>query len=294
MLLQLEDVHKALGGNPIIKGVSLEIRRGEVVTLLGPNGAGKTTLISMMTGLRSPDRGAVRVLGQSARSIEARSHYSVSPQDCDFPKSLTVKEVLDFVLCHHQQPYEKEELIEIFELQNLLKRQTGGLSGGQKRRLSLACAFSSYADLIFLDEPSAGLDIDLRKKLWSLIQQYKKQNKTIILTTHYLEEAEVLSNRVIVLEKGNVHFDGPLEKLQDKVARRKVMFKLKSKLQNADPVPKSLYFKQIIDQNGEHIYLTNNSDLIVQSLYETGASFEDLKILPVTLEEAFRKLLEDS
>jgi ABC-2 type transport system ATP-binding protein len=192
-----------------LRGFDLEVRRGELVALLGPNGAGKTTAVQTMLGLRRPDSGIIRVLGEEPGALRARRRIGVTLQDMDAPELLRVGEVLSFVAAHFPRRRPLDELLAEFGLAGVQRRQVGGLSGGQRRRLALALAFAGDPELVFLDEPTTGLDVESRRAVWAAIRRFSASSGTILLTTHYLEEAEALASRVAVMREGRVIRDGP-------------------------------------------------------------------------------------
>jgi len=196
----LRRVEKRLGRRTILSSIDLCVERGTLVSLLGPNGAGKTTLVSLLLGLRRPTAGNVRVFGGDPRDWRARRRLGATPQEMGFPPTLRVSEVLDIAGGRGG--------IEAFGLQDVLRRQTGALSGGQRRRLALAIAFARSPDLVVLDEPTTGLDVEARRAAWGAIRSFAAGGGTVLLTTHHLEEARVLSDRVVVLAEGRIVADG--------------------------------------------------------------------------------------
>ncbi len=209
-------VHKRYGRIEALKGVDLDLHPGELLALLGPNGAGKTTLISLLLGLRRPDRGEVRLFGLNPRDLRARSAVGATPQQTAFPNNLTVLEVMELIRAHYPQPRPIRGLLEAFELDGLERRQVGGLSDGQKRRLAVALAFSGDPKAVFLDEPTTGLDVKSRRGIWEGIQAFRQSGGAVLLTTHYLEEAETLASRVIILHHGQVIAEGSVAELKQK------------------------------------------------------------------------------
>jgi ABC-2 type transport system ATP-binding protein len=204
----LRGVTKRFGALVALDEVDLELHRGDVFALLGPNGAGKTTALSLVLGLRRPDRGRVELLGMDPRSRAPRAAIGVTPQDAGFPPTLRVSEIVDLVRAHYATPVPTAELLARFGLVDCRGRQTGGLSGGERRRLSVALAFAGRPLAVFLDEPTTGLDVDARRNLWSELQEYASRGGTILLTTHYLEEAEALATRVALLGYGRIAAQG--------------------------------------------------------------------------------------
>lgn len=213
--LAFRGVEKRFGAKVALAPLDLTIEEGELVALLGPNGAGKTTLVSLVTGLRRPSRGDVRLFGRDPRDWRARAHLGTTPQQMDFPPTLRGREILDLARAHAVAPPTLAELAERFELDDLLHVQNGSLSGGQRRRLALALAFANAPALVVLDEPTTGFDVASRRGAWAAITAFAAAGGTVLLTTHYLEEADALADRVIVLARGEVVADGSPQSLKD-------------------------------------------------------------------------------
>jgi len=186
--------------------VNLTVARGELVSLLGPNGAGKTTTLEMVEGLRSPDSGSVRVLGLPPR--QARHRVGVQLQEGALYEELTCREILSFFARLYGYTLDAERLLRLTGLGGLGGRRTGGLSGGQKRRLQLALALCNDPELVILDEPTTGLDPQSRRETWALVRRLHQEGRTVLLTTHYIEEAEALASRVIIIDQGQVIAEG--------------------------------------------------------------------------------------
>jgi len=204
----LRAVTKRFGENRALDGVDLEIGVGEVVALLGPNGAGKTTALSLFLGLRRPDSGRAELFGSDPRRAAARQAIGATPQEGGFPLTLRVREIVDLVRAHFPRPAPRQELLERFGLEAVAGRQTGGLSGGERRRLSVALAFAGSPQAVFLDEPTTGLDVESRRAAWREIGRYAADGGTVLLTTHYLEEAEALASRIVLLARGRIVAEG--------------------------------------------------------------------------------------
>jgi ABC-2 type transport system ATP-binding protein len=204
----LRAVTKRFGDTAALDAVDLELRPGEVLALLGPNGAGKTTALSLLLGLRRPDSGRVELFGRDPRLPAARVVVGATPQESGFPPTLRVLELLDLVRAHFPAPAPAVELLARFGLTAIARRQTGGLSSGERRRLSVALAFAGRPRALFLDEPTAGLDVESRRAVWEELRSYAAAGGTVLLTTHYLEEAEALASRVVLLARGRVAAEG--------------------------------------------------------------------------------------
>jgi ABC-2 type transport system ATP-binding protein len=201
-----ERLRKAYGSVVAVADVTLTVHRGECFGLLGPNGAGKTTTIEILEGLLTPDAGEVEVLGLRWGHHEAalRQRLGIQLQETQLADKLTVEETLRLFRSFYTRGRTVDELLQIVELEGKRTSRVGKLSGGQKQRLSLACALAGDPDLLFLDEPTTGLDPQARRQLWELIEEFKRAGRTILLTTHYMDEAERLCERVAIMDHGKI------------------------------------------------------------------------------------------
>jgi ABC-2 type transport system ATP-binding protein len=214
--LCLESIVKRFGSVVALDGFSMTVAAGEVVALLGPNGAGKTTAVNIVLGLRRPDVGVATIFGRDPRDWKARLLVGATPQEMSFPPTLRVRELVAFTRAHYPEPVETEALLAQFGLADLAGRQVGGLSGGQRRRLAVAVAFAGGARLVVLDEPTTGLDIESRRAVWDALREYARRGGAVLLTTHYLDEAEALADRIVFVSRGiDVARGTPAELLSD-------------------------------------------------------------------------------
>ncbi len=204
--LLLKGLRKAFADVQAVDGLDLEVARGECFGLLGPNGAGKTTTIEICEGLTAPDEGTVEVLGLNWRSNadELRQRIGIQLQETQFPEKLKVEETLRLFRSFFKRGISVEESIKTAQLEEKRNARVGGLSGGQKQRLAMATALVGDPELLFLDEPTTGLDPQARRHLWDLVDELKQAGRTIILTTHYMDEAERLCDRVAIMDHGKV------------------------------------------------------------------------------------------
>ena len=213
--LKLSGLRKAFGDVVAVDGLDLEVASGECFGLLGPNGAGKTTTIEICEGLTEPDAGQVQLLGldwnTGARAL--RQRIGVQLQETQFPDKLTVEETLRLFRSFYRQGISVDESIRTAQLEEKRGARVGTLSGGQKQRLAMACALVGDPELLFLDEPTTGRDPQARRHLWDLVDQLKLAGRTIILTTHYMEEAERLCDRVAIIDHGRVIARGTVQQL---------------------------------------------------------------------------------
>ena len=211
--LRVSQLRKAYKDVLAVDGLNLEVRAGECFGLLGPNGAGKTTTVEICEGLTDPDSGDVEVLGMrwSSNAAQLRQRLGIQLQDTQLSEKLTVHETVRLFRSFFQQGAEASEVIARVQLEEKENSRVGELSGGQKQRLALACALVGDPDFLFLDEPATGLDPQARRQLWELIEEFKDSGRTILLTTHYMDEAERLCNRVAIVDHGKlVALDTPM------------------------------------------------------------------------------------
>jgi ABC-2 type transport system ATP-binding protein len=218
-VIRVRDLHKSYGQLHAVDGVSFEVERGEVFGLLGPNGAGKTTTVEVLEGLRAPDSGEVTVLGVDAvhRPGEIKARIGVSLQTAALYPKLTVVEVLDLFRSFYPSGRPTDELVALMDLGEKRTTRTQDLSGGQRQRLSVALALVNDPELVFLDEPTTGMDPAARRMLWDVVLGLKASGRSILLTTHYMEEAEILCDRLAIMDHGRILESGTVDEL---VSRR--------------------------------------------------------------------------
>ena len=221
-LASLEGAVKRYGATLALDGVDLALQAGQVLALLGANGAGKTTAVSLLLGLVEPDAGKVRLAGRDPRELAARQGVGVMLQSGALSPTLKVAEHLDLVRSYYPDPLPVAECAGIAGLGDLLDRRYGRLSGGQQRRVQFALAICGRPRVLFLDEPTTGLDIDARQRLWQGLRALVQAGTSVLLTTHYLEEAEALADRVVVLAGGRVVAAGTLDDVRARVDQRRI------------------------------------------------------------------------
>lgn len=269
--------------------VDFEIHQGESVGLLGTNGAGKTTLLKTITGVLRPTSGEISVFGEPPSSNQARVRIGATPQDDAIPKALNVREVLTYAAKHFPNPRAVEDIIESFGLFELTRRPVAKLSGGQRRRVAIGLAFIGRPDLILLDEPTAGLDVDAREEILFLIQKEINAGVTAIVTSHYLEDIEALAKRLIVLAKGQKILDGGLGDVLSKKANSVMTFQ--------SPTPEKVSL--LVGQAGTVEHLEGNrikvrssqTDSILKGLVEHHIDFSGMDIRQANLSEYYLNLV---
>lgn len=267
--------------------VTLDVPAGQLLGLLGPNGAGKSTLLQLLAGLRRPTSGRVELLGGDPRDAASRRHLGTTPQETGLPATLTVREAVDVVARHFADPVGTDELLDRFGLGGLQRRQTGGMSGGQRRRLAVALAFVGRPRVVLLDEPTTGLDVEARHALWAAVRDYPASGASVVLTSHYLEEVEALAERVVVIHEGRVRADGTVDEVRSEVATRRVRF-------SAPDVPELPGVERATRTGDRHELWTSDADALVRAVVGSGVAFRNLEVTTASLEEAFVALTASS
>jgi ABC-2 type transport system ATP-binding protein len=220
--VELCGVGKRRGAVQALAGVDLAVCAGEVYALLGPNGAGKTTAISLMLGLLRPDVGEVRLFGSAPQDLAARRRIGVMLQSASLAETLTVGEVLAQARSYYPQPRSLADIVALAGIESLLRLRYDRLSGGQQRRVQFAVAIGGRPELLFLDEPTTGMDTESREQFWKTIRELVGQGTAVLLTTHYLEEAEALADRVGVLAQGRLLAEGSIAAIRGRVSQRQI------------------------------------------------------------------------
>ena len=213
--IHVRGLHKRFGDTVAVKSLDLEVRRGECFGLLGPNGAGKTTTIEILEGLTPRDGGEVEVLGMrwEKDGDRIRQRLGVQLQESEFPDRATVEEIVRLFRSFYPDGHSPDELIGYVQLEEKRKTQVRNLSGGQRQRLSVACALAGSPDILFLDEPTTGLDPQSRRQLWDVCEAFRARGGTILLTTHFMDEAQALSDRIAILDHGEIIAQGTPQEL---------------------------------------------------------------------------------
>jgi len=281
----LERVTKRFGDIVALDGVDLQVARGDTVALLGPNGAGKTTALCLMLGLRKPTGGSVSLFGLAPTAAQARQRIGVMLQDSGLPATLKVREVVQFFQRLYPKPISVKDAIAAAQLEPLGERQVSALSGGQRQRLFFALAIVGDPELLILDEPTVGLDLESRLAFWERLSAMARCGKTIVLTTHYLEEADVLAKRIVVLDRGRIMADGTPDQIKSRIAGKVVSFSApdatEARLLRLPGV------SRVCRRGHRWVLLSASPEASLAALFGHGIQISELEVASADLEEAF-------
>ena len=290
--IEVETLTKRYGDLTAVNGVSFTVDRGEIFAFLGPNGAGKTTTVEMLECLRKPTSGKAYVLGYDISKDQAniKKRTGVLPQDFYTYERLTVKETIEYFAGMFNKHPDVDELIKLVDLEDKKNVQFKHLSGGLKQRLGIAVALVNDPELIFLDEPTAGLDPKARHVVWHLIDEFHKQGKTVFLTTHYMEEAEALADRVGIIYNGNIVALNTTDKLISEYGKRNLLVLKKASSKAVTAVEKLGIKASFDDATGDvtiHLNHALGVSEILRELSRTNVSFDELQLKRSSLEDVF-------
>jgi ABC-2 type transport system ATP-binding protein len=287
----LQGVSKSYGTVHALKNVQLSIRAGELVALLGPNGAGKTTAVKLLLGLASPSAGQVSVFGGNPVQPEVRMRIGAMLQVAKVPETLKVHEHLDLFSSYYLNPMPMNEVVAAAGLEQIKDRRFGELSGGQRQRVLFALAICGNPDIVFLDEPTVGLDVEARRMLWEQIRKLVSRGKTILLTTHYLQEADALADRVIVINQGQIIAEGTPAEIKAQTSGKKIRCVSQLPIEVVRAFPGVLEVK--VDREAIEIN-AKNAEIVVHELLLRDASLSGLEVTSAGLEEAFLALTQSN
>ena len=292
-VVTLTNVTKTFKNKKAVDQVSFSIKKGEVVALLGPNGAGKTTTIMMLLGLLEATSGEVNLLNGDPKERKIREKIGAMLQEVSVIDALKVKEIIHLFRSYYPNPLSFEELVALTGLDEKdLKKRADKLSGGQKRRLGVALALVGNPELIFFDEPTVGMDIQSRRLFWQTVEELKHRGKTIIFTTHYLQEADDVAERIILFNHGSIVMDGTPADIKAKLSKQSVSFRVNKEISIQEL--KQLPYASDVYEKNERIYIvTENTDNVLAALYEKKLKLSEIQIEHGRLEEAFERLTEN-
>jgi ABC-2 type transport system ATP-binding protein len=290
VVASLEGVNKNYGEVQALKGVNFRVRAGEVVALLGPNGAGKTTAVKLLLGLLQPNTGKVRVLGGDPTNPENRMRTGAMLQVGRVPETLRVREHIDLFSSYYQNPMPAAAVLAATGLEKLSDRKFGDLSGGQRQRVLFALSICGNPDLLFLDEPTVGLDVEARRMLWEEIRQLVGRGKTVLLTTHYLQEADALADRVAVINQGEIIAEGSPAQIKAQTAGKRIRCITSLTMDMLRRIPGVTEVKE--DREAFELH-TPEAEPVLRELLARDASLSGLEVTAAGLEEAFLALTQE-
>ncbi|MBK5229963.1 MAG: ABC transporter ATP-binding protein [Thermoleophilia bacterium] len=299
--MEIEGLRKSYGDFEAVRGIDLTVRRGEVLTILGPNGAGKTTTVEILEGYRPRSAGQVSVLGvdPSSPTRAWRERIGIVLQDCELLGQLTVRESLEMYAGYYRAPRDVDETIAMTGLAEKAESRAGRLSGGQRRRLDVALALIGDPELIFLDEPTTGFDPEARREAWAAIDAMRTLGKTIILTTHYMEEAQHLADRVAVFAQGEIVAEGAPDEIGGRSELpTRISFTLPGRIEPAD-LPPAFRGGAASDRPGAAVTVeTQEAVALLNELtgwaLERRIELDDLSVVRPSLEDIYLRLTDET
>jgi ABC-2 type transport system ATP-binding protein len=293
-VVAFDQVSKAYGDVRAVDGLSLALRPGETVALLGPNGAGKSTTLDLLLGLRQPDSGSVRLFGTTPREAIVAGRVGAMLQSGGLMDEVTVAELVRLACDLHPKPYRPAEVLSRAGVDQIADRKVGKLSGGQAQRVRFALATAGDSDLIVLDEPTTGMDVTTRQAFWATMREQADQGRTVLFATHYLEEADAIADRVLVLHRGRLLADGTAAEIKAKAGARRIAFDLEDTIDEA-PLRKLPFLTSVTVSksrsaagSGQTVRIqSTDADATVHALYGLGLYPRNLEVAGLGLEQAF-------
>lgn len=290
-IAKLASAVKRYGALTAVDHLDLMLHRGELLALLGPNGAGKSTAIALLLGLTQATEGTVELFGCHPHELMARRRIGVMLQEAALPPTLKVGELIRLTASYYPAPRSLGESAELAGVTGLLQRPYGKLSGGEKRRVQFALALCGRPELLFLDEPTVGMDIEARQKLWAAIRHLISEGCSVVLTTHYLEEAEALADRVCVMARGKVISEGTVDQLRARVSLKRVRCVSRLSVEQVSQWPEIAEAR--ID--GDRLWMsTPQAEALVRRLLHADDQLTELEVQRAGLAEAFTELTRDN
>ena len=291
IVASLQGVNKNYGNIRALRDVDFGVRAGEVVALLGPNGAGKTTVVKLLLGLLQPTSGKVRVFGGDPVNPENRMRTGAMLQVGRVPETLRVREHIDLFSTYYPAPLPAKEILATAGLEDLGERKFGDLSGGQRQRVLFVLAICGDPDLLFLDEPTVGLDVEARHMLWDEIRQLVSRGKTVLLTTHYLQEADALADRIAVINQGEIIAEGTPATIKAQTAGKKIRCITRLGIGTLRGIRGVIEVKE--DREAMELH-TGEAEPVLRELLARDETLSGLEISSAGLEEAFLALTQNS
>ncbi|MGW0963768.1 ABC transporter ATP-binding protein [Streptomyces gelaticus] len=289
--VRFEQVSKAYGAVRAVDGLTLDLHPGETVALLGPNGAGKSSTLDLLLGLRTADSGTVRVFGTTPQNAIAAGRVGAMLQTGGLMEDVTVKELVGLACALHPRPHPVAQVLSRAGIGQIADRVVDKLSGGQEQRVRFALATAGANDLIVLDEPTTGMDVTARQAFWATMREQADQGRTVLFATHYLEEADAIADRVLVLHKGRLLADGTAAEIKAKAGARRISFELAGPVDEA--ALRGLPFLAAIDITGNRVRIqSHDADATVHAVYGLGLHPRSLEVAGLGLEQAFVAITE--
>ncbi|MGW0881174.1 ABC transporter ATP-binding protein [Streptomyces sp. NPDC002671] len=281
-----DQVTKTYGNVRAVDGLSLRLYPGETVALLGPNGAGKSTTLDLLLGLKQADGGTVNVFGTSPREAIVAGRVGAMLQSGGLMDEVTVAELVKLGCSLHPRPYKAADVMARAGIAQIADRKVNKLSGGQAQRVRFALATAGDSDLIVLDEPTTGMDVTSRQAFWATMREQADQGRAVLFATHYLEEADAIADRVLVLHRGRLLADGTAAEIKAKAGARRVAFDLEGQIDEA--ALRTLPFLTSLDVSGQTVRIqSSDADATVHALYGLGVYPRNLEVAGLGLEQAF-------
>jgi ABC-2 type transport system ATP-binding protein len=286
-IASLTNVTKRYGATIALDGLNLALRPGEVVALLGPNGAGKSTAVRLLLGLIAPTAGKARVFGGDPQNPASRLRVGAMLQVARIPETLRVREHIDLFRSYYPKPLSMAEVVRVAQLEGIEDKMFSKLSGGQKQRVLFGLAMCGDPDLVFLDEPTVGMDIESRRGLWQQIRTLANRGKTVLLTTHYLEEADALAHRIVVINKGKIVSEGTPAEIKSVSAGRKIRCRTRLTAEFLYTLPGVTNVERSSD---DVVVMTPQAEEVVREMLLRDETLCNLEIASPALEDAFLAL----
>jgi ABC-2 type transport system ATP-binding protein len=290
-VVAFDQVTKAYGSVRAVDGLTLDLHPGETVALLGPNGAGKSTTLDLLLGLKQADSGTVRVFGTGPREAIVAGRVGAMLQSGGLMDEVTVAELVKLACDLHPKSYKINDVLTRAGIAQIADRKVNKLSGGQAQRVRFALATAGDSDLIVLDEPTTGMDVSARQAFWTTMREQADQGRTVLFATHYLEEADAIADRVLVLHRGRLLADGTAAEIKAKAGARRISFDLEGSIDEA-PL-RALPFLTVMDISGQTVRIqSTDADATVHALYGLGVYPRNLEVAGLGLEQAFVAITE--
>ncbi|WP_190132712.1 ABC transporter ATP-binding protein [Streptomyces mashuensis] len=285
-VVSFTDVSKSYGTVRAVSGLNLDLHAGETVALLGPNGAGKSSTLDLLLGLRQPDSGRVELFGTTPRQAIEQGRVGAMLQSGGLMEEVKVRELVKLACDLHPRSLPVDEVLAAADLTGIADRMVNKLSGGQEQRVRFALATAGANDLIVLDEPTTGMDVSARQAFWSVMREQTRQGRTVLFATHYLEEADAIADRVVVLRQGRVLADGSAAEIKARAGGRRIVFDLDQPA--GEGALRELPFVISLEVSGRTVRIqSQDADATVHALYGMGFYPRNLEVAGLGLEQAF-------